>query len=192
MIMEESIPLAAAIIATGRLARPIIDSGVEFIRNLLGEPTKLTGQLLSDQIRGWQWENRVLIAAKAAEICKRSPQTKLVPPPDFVLPFLEAAGNVCNPDLQSLWAELLASAHHKEAAQKPIFISLLRQMSVADAKFLKENLHRLKSDKGMPGDTDTGDVTALHALVIIGIHCPGNYLGLTNVGKQLAELVMPE
>lgn len=45
------------------LGRPV-KTASELIENLLGEPFKIAGDALSDQVRMWQCQNRLRIAVK--------------------------------------------------------------------------------------------------------------------------------
>ena len=59
-------------------------------------------------------------------------------PKGFLLPLIEAAGNVEDDSLEDLWAQLLASGAKDATAQHPAFIDALRRMNVEDARVLKE------------------------------------------------------
>jgi hypothetical protein len=136
--MSEEITLAGALIAVAHVAKPVVEAGVQFIRDLLGQPIKIAGGMIADSVYLWKLENRVRIAEQAKATLKR----KGIPPRQvatgFLLPLLDAAGNVDQPDLQELWAQLLARGVEKDDAQHPAFIETLRRMSAEDARFLKQ------------------------------------------------------
>lgn len=54
----------------------------------------------------------------------------------FLLPLLNAAGTTEDPDLQELWAQLLASAVSDEEFQQVAYIKILEQLSPAEARIL--------------------------------------------------------
>ena len=118
------------------LAKPVIESGCRLIESLLGEPCKLAGNILADQIQAWQWTNRIRIAHRAKKLLEKDHLAPKFVPPDFLLPVLENAGNVSDPALQELWAQLLASAVADAKNQHPSFIHILRQLSKGEAVLL--------------------------------------------------------
>jgi hypothetical protein len=101
--------------------------------------------MLSDQIYAWQWLNRVRIAARASEIMNREGVAPRVVPPGFLLPLLEAAGNVEEPALQEMWAALLASGAASEDHCHPGFIRSLQQFSTLDAKTVGQLMSAIES-----------------------------------------------
>lgn len=134
----EEITLAGALIAAAHVARPVVESGVHFLRSLLGESVQIAGAMISDRLYLWQLENRVSIAAKARKLvedCHIPPRQVAT---GFLFPLLEAAGNVEDENLQDLWAQLLANAVNADSAQHPLFIETLKRMSHADAVFLEK------------------------------------------------------
>src|SRR6185312_1266686 len=133
----EPTTVAAVVLAIAHLARPIVHKGCDFAESLLGETMKAAGGMIADQIYGWQLTNRVKVAARAKDLCDE----KGIPPrtiaTGFLLPFFEAAGNVDDPELQELWASLLASAVAGDASQHPLFVQTLRAMNGDDARVFR-------------------------------------------------------
>lgn len=119
------------------VARPIAESGAQLIENLLGKPCAVAGDLLADQIYAWQWSNRIRIAHKAQEALDKQKVASKVLPPGFLLPLLDAAGNIDDESLQELWANLLASGVQDDTARHPAFIHTLKQMSPSDAEMFQ-------------------------------------------------------
>src|SRR5688500_1372987 len=105
--MLNEMMLAAA--GASGMAKPLLDTGAKLIENLLGKPCSVAGEMLSDQLYFWQWKNRISIAAKAKAMLDNNKIAERVVPPTFLLPLLEAAGNVEDESLQDLWAKLLAA-----------------------------------------------------------------------------------
>jgi hypothetical protein len=129
--------LGEAVKSSAEAVKPLMETGAKLLESLLGEPCKVSGQLLSDQIYWWQWRNRIRIGARAKQIMEtRRIATKVVPS-GFLLPLLDASGNVEQAELQELWANLIASAVEDSESAHPAFIETLKRMSIADARLLK-------------------------------------------------------
>lgn len=118
------------------LAKRIVDTGCKLIEDLLGEPCKVAGGMLADQVYSWQLSNRVRIAARASQIIDESKLPREAIPPGFFLTFLDCCKNVAEPELQELWARLLASAVADHSSANTSYVKILEQLSVADAKVL--------------------------------------------------------
>ena len=127
----------AAIVARATVGKPAVETGCNLIENLLGEPCKIFGGLLADQIYFWQWMNRIRVAKRAKEIMDENGIASRVIPQGFLLPLIEAAGNVEKPELQELWAKLLASAVTADKFQHPSLIEALKQLTSDEAKIVK-------------------------------------------------------
>jgi hypothetical protein len=134
----------AAVIIGGAIsvAKPVVETGCKLIESLLGEPCKIAGGMMADQIYCWQWENRVRAAHRAKELMDADRLAPKVLPPGFLIPLLEAAGNVDDPELQEMWARLLASAVASEKNQHPAFIHVLRELSRDEAVILNARTPR--------------------------------------------------
>lgn len=101
------------------LQRPV-ETACNLIESLLGESFAISGELLSDQIAYWQWQNRVRIAERASQImCENRIATRVIPP-EFLLPFLKECGDTADEALQEAWAQLLSSAVADESARQTI------------------------------------------------------------------------
>ncbi len=118
-------------------ANALLKTGADLLEKLLGKPCQVAGAMLSDQIYFWQWSNRVRIVARAQQIMDGNSIAARVIPKGFLLPLLEAAGNVEDPDLQEMWARLLASSVKSDEFQHPTFIEALRQLTSDEAKIVK-------------------------------------------------------
>jgi len=118
------------------LPKPIIESGINLINSLIKKPFSLTGGILADQIGVWKWRNRIRIAHKAVAILKEDKLATKILPPSFLLPFLEESGNVDDPDLQEMWAHLLASSIMADSNCHPAYIQILKQLSRDEAVLL--------------------------------------------------------
>ncbi len=131
---------------------PLLERGVEFLDSLLGKPIKIAGGMLSDQIYAWRWRNSVRIAAQARELLEKEPAAAKVVAPSFLLPLIEATGDVEDPKLQGLWAQLLAAAAIDETQAHPAFIRALQQFSRTEALVL----NRLAETLAIPAFVSIG------------------------------------
>ena len=115
---------------------PLLTKGVEFLDSLVGEPIRIAGGMLSDQLYAWRWQNRIRIGAKARQKVEEVRGNTVPVPPAFLLPFLEAAGDVDSEELQDLWARLLASVATGAAEHHPAFVRTPQQFSAVEAHLL--------------------------------------------------------
>ncbi|HWE92447.1 MAG TPA: hypothetical protein VG269_00615 [Tepidisphaeraceae bacterium] len=113
-------------------------SGCDLIEALLGQPLAVSGAMVADEVYAWQLRQRLAVAGKAARLLKEQGIAPRVLSKGFVLPFLDAAGNVDDPELQPLWARLLASAVGCDYLQHPMLIETLRKMSREDVDALRD------------------------------------------------------
>ncbi|WP_437194574.1 Abi-alpha family protein [Planctomicrobium sp. SH527] len=111
-------------------------SGANLIEKLLGKPCEVVGELLGDQIYFWQWQNRLRIAARANQILEKNKLAAKITPPSFLLPLLDAAGNVDDETLSEMWSHLLASGISAASHRHPAYVQLLKQMSSDEARSL--------------------------------------------------------
>jgi hypothetical protein len=118
------------------LARPVVDTGCGLINSLFGKPFKVAGGMIADQLYAWRWTNRVRIAARAQEILDEHEVDARILPPGFLMPLLDAAGDVEDPELQELWAQLLASAVSEDENQVRSYVEILKCLSPVEAKLL--------------------------------------------------------
>ena len=126
--------------------KPMAETGCKLIEDLLGKPCKIAGDMLSDQIYSWQWSNRIRIACRAKEIMAENKIAEKVLPHGFLLPLLEASGNVEEPILQEMWAKLLASAVSNAKHQHPSYIRVLSEVSPLDVKLLQDIYNEYKNN----------------------------------------------
>ena len=121
------------------VAKPAVETASRLIENLLGEPCRVLGGIASDTLLAWQWKNRVKIANRAGAIIDAEGIDARQVAPSFLLPWLNSAGNIDEPDLQEMWARLLATATSDAGIQQASFVSTLSQLS-RDEAVLLENL----------------------------------------------------
>jgi len=182
-----------------QLARLPVETGCNLIRDLLGEPCRIAGNMLADQIYAWQWQNRIRIAVRASEIIEQQQIARRVLPPGFLLPLLEAAGNVEDPDLQHLWASLLASAVGDDSSQHPLYIATLRGMDGADARLLRRLALHATRETAITVPAEAGDDRSAARLIALGLLFTGyanpkrefgpTHIFLSELGFQLVEVL---
>lgn len=135
----ENLKTAAAIIGSAlAIGKPVIETGCKLIESLLGEPCKVAGAMLADQVYLWQWTNRIKIAHRAKELLNQNNVAEKVLPPGFLIPLLDKIGYVYQPALQKMWAGLLASACSDDETDETnlIFLNILSQISSSQAKII--------------------------------------------------------
>jgi hypothetical protein len=132
------------------LPESAVKTGYALLKDLFGKPLQVAGDMLADQIYWWQWENRIRIAHLAEGILAESEVARRVLPPGFLLPLLEACGDVDDASLQDLWAQLLASGVEDDRFQHPMNIDALRRMSGDDAHVLRLLARGKPRDIGYP------------------------------------------
>lgn len=156
---------SAGVTAVVTLAKPAAIGAAKLLEALLGKPVEVAGGMLADTVYGWQIANRINVAVKVKEKLDAAGVEPKAVAPDFLLPYLEAVGNVSNPDLQDLWAALLSSVASDATKPHPLYIHVLTRMSPEDAQFFK-----IWSEKGNPKRIWQGDfyITASR-LVALGL-----------------------
>lgn len=169
----EAITLAAAVYSGVQLAKPVVDSAVGMVEKLLGKPLKVASNLLADEVYCWQTVNRIRWAVKVEALLKGRNIQPQVLPKGFLMPVIEAVGNVEDDDLRSLWARLTANAIVTDSSQHPIFAEALRQLSPGDAKifdrFVRTNsFHRFQT-RTFHGQLHSSTDEAVIRLVRIGL-----------------------
>jgi len=138
------ITTAASILVAGLgVAKPIVESGCKLIENLLGEPCKVSGNMIADEIYFWQWKNRIKILNQAQKMLDDNSVSAKVIPKGFLLPLLDKCGNVEDPDLQEMWAVLLTSGVKSKKHQHPSYINILSELSPIDAQIAKIAYRRI-------------------------------------------------
>ena len=127
------IPLGTEIVKA--IGRPI-ETACNLLEAVLGQPCEAVGGLLTDQIHAWQWKRRIAILEEAESILARKGIASRVLPPAFAIPFLRESGDSADENLQTAWANLLASAVESDQNCHIGFVHTLKQLSPADALVL--------------------------------------------------------
>lgn len=150
------------------LAQPVVDTACGLIESLLGKPCAVAGELLSDQVYAWQCRNRFRIAAQAQKLLKADGTDLRVLPTGFLMPLLEASGNAEEPEIQEMWATLLASAVKAEQHACRLHVETLRRIEPIDAKTLT-TISRVGTLDLYAKEARDLDVSSIGRLVAIGL-----------------------
>jgi len=118
-----------SVAALAHESKPLLESGAKLIDNLLGEPFKVAGGMLSDQVYCWRIQRMAKIAAKAKKMLEAAGVEPRALPPGFLIPFLEASSVCDGEDLENLFAKILASSVSDDLYQHPVFRYAASQMN---------------------------------------------------------------
>lgn len=169
--MEDQATPLAAVIGGLAIAKPIAESGTRLIESLLGEPCKVAGAMIADQLYAWQWRNRVTIAHHAREIMSHDGVAAQLILPGFLIPLIDTCGNIDDPELQALWAQLIASGTKDTQHQKVAFVHVLKDLSVGEAlllRFMREKAHEW--EQALLHNKDYyGECTSVEAREYLGV-----------------------
>lgn len=117
------------------LSAPAVEQALELLRPLVEPVLAVIGDTVADRLVLWQWKRRFKIAQRATEVLQQGGIATRVPPPEgFLMELLEGAEKADEPELQEVWANLLASAVEDKNRRHPMFIGVLRNMSAGDAR----------------------------------------------------------
>lgn len=139
--MPDDIPkteVGTDLLGLGKVGAQLIQTGEHFLMRLVGPYLDAKGEILADGVRERRRQNLVFIAAQAAE---QVGDQEVKPVPGRVLfPLLDAASNEELPELQRMWASLMAAATVDPDAIPPAFPKILSELSALEARIL-EFLH---------------------------------------------------
>lgn len=198
--------IVAAIVAAAAIAKPIAEAGCELAKDLLGEPLKVAGGMIADQIYAWQLGNRLRILSRAKQIMQGKNIEARQIATGFLLPLLDCAGNVDNSELQELWANLLVSGVSDDKNQHPMFSETLSRLRAADSRLFRDiakyEIHPpLGTETFSAADsgllvagrlTAVGLISGLPRRVTLGEGPQRKTCYLSPYGWQFAAVVMPE
>lgn len=117
------------------LSRPI-ETICNLTEMLLSKPTSILGEIVGDQLRLWQLNNRVKILERANEIMRERGVEARELTRDFLIPFMRDSGDVSSSTLQETWARLLASAIEGSTNEHIAFINTLKNLTATDVQVL--------------------------------------------------------
>lgn len=182
----------------------VVDGAMDLVKKILDEPAEVTGDIITDKLREWQWINRISIAAKANARLKDNPDAVKLMPKGFFMRFLDASGYVEDEELQELWSRLLADAAGGATPLHPILLTSLQGLGVEDARVLNQALsstyrtirknaegNMVRERFGFKFEGDQTDAAALSRLELLGFvrpcpHClaSGSHIYISHSQKQ--------
>lgn len=124
--------------AEASLAKAAKENSHSFLKAVLHEPAQELGGLLGDKIRERRHANLIKATSRAQERLKAAGRTPNEVPLSIIHPALEGASVEEDPDLQEMWANLLANTANPDSpdAVAPSFPGILKELRPADVKFL--------------------------------------------------------
>ena len=117
-----------------------------FLKTILKPPAQALGGLLADQISAFRHGNLIKIVVRAKRKLEEAGVSPKEAPLKIIHPLLEAASLEDEPDLQEMWVCLLAGAASDGTLFRSAFTDILRQLSSAEARFLKRLTEWLESE----------------------------------------------
>lgn len=132
--MSETVKaIAKAVEASANAITPLTSVTGRILGNLLEEPSTQLGGLLADRLRARRIENLRHIGELTIGKLEERELLDAPLPLGFLGPALEHAADVDEPELQELWAELIANGAAAEENQHPSFAQTLASMDARDA-----------------------------------------------------------
>jgi hypothetical protein len=136
--MHESPTALADALGMLGIGEHVAADGCALLEALLGQPLEVSCAMMADEVYAWQLRQRLAVARRAARLLKEQDIAPRLLRKGFLLPFLDAAGNVDDPELHPLWAQLMVSAIGCDYLQHPMLIETLRRMSREDIEVFRE------------------------------------------------------
>ena len=120
------------------LPKTILEKADAFLRVLLGPATTEAGELLADRIRFRRFRNQVRMLQTAQDLLDAAGLKAKEVPLRTLVPLVERASLEEHPDLQRMWATLLANASQESigTALQSVCIAVLSNISPLEAKIL--------------------------------------------------------
>lgn len=116
-------------------------SGGGFLDDVFGESLRHFGGAIADWVRYFRYKNLLTVMDKVRAVHQsRAIEGKVLPiPPQFALPLLDGASLETEPNVQELWAGLIANATDPVRALrlKKVFVEILRGLEPLDANILE-------------------------------------------------------
>jgi hypothetical protein len=125
----------------------------EIAKTMLGPATGEFAERVRDEIRLYRFGRQLELLKKAEKMVHDAGFPPKAVPIKLLFPLLEGASLEENDDLHTMWAALLANAASENSTRvvRPLFTSILRQMSPDDARVLNLLVERV-SRKGDASD----------------------------------------
>ncbi len=134
---SDSLVVCGTAAGAGPTATILAKQASELMGLLLGPIATELGLAGQDAIRMWRLKNQVGMLERARAICHKAGIPFSNGTMALVFPLIDAVGNVDDPTLQELWAQLLARGLHSPNSIHPAFVEVLKQLSAKDAELLR-------------------------------------------------------
>jgi len=116
-------------------------NGIECFLKIVCEPAlEEFGLLLNDKVRFWRLKNIMSILEKAqGKLCFKNDRLEIKANPRIALAIMENGSLIDNDEVQEMWAGIFTSSCTKDGQddENLIFVDLLKQMTVCEARILK-------------------------------------------------------
>jgi Abortive infection alpha len=176
-------PISAALAkATGKAATGFVKRESEgFIKAVVGGPAKATGSLFALPINERLFRNLAHATVKAKRILSELGLSPREVPLSIIHPMLQAASLEEDPDLQGVWANLLANAADPRELSPlaPSFATILKDLTAREAKFLNglyleaRRIRRRKHDDDKIHEVKFSDTNLFNVFSTAGLaRCP--------------------
>ncbi len=120
------------------LAKVLKKPAAAFAARVLGPATDVLGKRLAERVEAWTAPRAAEIMDGAFELVEASGREPHAVPPRLLLPLMDGAVLEEDAEMRALWIALLANASlDSDGSVRPQFVSLLNQMSSADALVLQ-------------------------------------------------------
>jgi hypothetical protein len=128
----------APFLANSDLGNAALKQVEEFLQNVLNEPGVVLGGLFADKINFRRFRNMAHAVAEAKTLLSDLGLTERDVPLSIIHPLLEGSGLAEEPDVRTIWANLMANAAdpRQERPVSATFSDLLKGLTSKDAKFL--------------------------------------------------------
>jgi hypothetical protein len=131
--------VGAALAKAGEVVTEVAKKEADsFLKATLGEPLKAVSGLLADQINARRHSNLIKALVGAKQQLSHAGVSPKEVPLSIIHPAIEAASLAEDPDMQAVWANLLANAADPRHGSPvlPSFPGILKDLVSRDAKFL--------------------------------------------------------
>jgi len=177
-------PIATSIAkATGTEAIGALEKEAEsFLNTVIGEPAKARGGLLADKINHRRHKNLIGITVEAKRNLAEAGLSPKEVPLKFIHPLLDVCSLEEEPDIQTIWANMLANA--ADPRQKnPVgssFSGILKELTSREVKLLDATYRHLEENIRAPGHILTQQQRGVGEVLLMGLFGEAGFLRFSN------------